>query len=208
MSDELTVGWWRSVVEALGYRGVALVMVVVAPEVIMPFAGFLAFTEVFTLSGVVLAGSIGATLGSTLIYLVARQVGEAQTRCLVSGPGRYLLLKGRDLDRVMAAFQQYGDWLVFLGRLVPSFRSLVSIPAGLLPMGFLRFLLLTAAGTALWNAVLALAGYWLGNQWARLAEWLGVYSAATVMVIAGLLLYLAQHRLRRLLRAGRGRRPG
>lgn len=199
MSNEVTLAWWRSVVEALGYRGVALVMIVVAPEVIMPFAGFLAFTEVFSLSGVVVAGSLGATLGSTLIYLVARQVGEARTRSLVTGPGRYLLLKGQDLDRVMAAFQQYGDWLVFLGRLVPSFRSLVSIPAGLMPMGFPRFLLLTAAGTALWNGILAVAGYWLGNQWARLADWLGVYSAATIVLLLSLLAGLLLHRARRQL---------
>ncbi|ABI57213.1 DedA family protein [Alkalilimnicola ehrlichii MLHE-1] len=197
MSSEVTLAWWRSLVEGLGYRGLALVMIVVAPEVIMPFAGFLAFTEVFTLEGVVVAGSIGATFGSTLIYLVARQVGEARTRTLVTGPGRYLLLKGKDLDRVMMAFQYYGDWMVFFGRLVPSFRSLVSIPAGLMPMGFLRFVLLTAAGTALWNAVLAVAGYWLGNQWARLADWLGVYSAATIVILLSLLAGLLLHRARR-----------
>lgn len=97
----------------------------------------------------------------------------------------------------MMAFQYYGDWMVFFGRLVPSFRSLVSIPAGLMPMGFLRFVLLTAAGTALWNAVLAVAGYWLGNQWARLADWLGVYSAATIVILLSLLAGLLLHRARR-----------
>ncbi|OOG23040.1 alkaline phosphatase [Thioalkalivibrio denitrificans] len=170
-------------VERLGYWGLGVSMLVVAPEVLMPFAGFLAHQGILHLLGVILAGSVGGTLGSTVLYLIARHVGELRVRRFFQRRGRFMLLKESDLDVVLDVYERHGDWLVMGGRFVPTVRSLVSLPAGLLPMPFGRFLLFTFAGTTLWCAVLGISGYLLGAQWEMLEPWLGVYGTTAVSLV-------------------------
>ena len=177
----------------LGYWGLGVSMLAVAPEVLMPFAGFLAHQGVLNLLGVILAGSIGGTLGSTILYLIARHVGEMRVRRFFQRRGRFMLLKETDLDVVLNVYDRHGEWLVMGGRFVPTVRSLVSLPAGLLPMPFGRFLLFTFAGTTLWCAALGISGYVLGAQWEMLEPWLGVYGTTAVSVVllavVGFVLY-------------------
>jgi membrane protein DedA with SNARE-associated domain len=182
------------------YLGIGLLMVVLGPEMLMPFAGFLAYQGTLTLAGVIAAGTLGGVVGSTLLYLVARQLGEARVRRFFSGSGRYLLLKPSDLDRVLAIFRRHGEAIVMLGRAVPSIRSLVSLPAGLLPMPLGRFLFFTVIGTGLWNVGLTLSGYLLGVKWQLLESYLGIYGALTGMLAGlGLLAFLLLRLKERLL---------
>lgn len=180
-------------VERLGYVGLGVSMLAVAPEFLMPFAGFLAQQGVLNLIGVIMVGSLGGTLGSTVFYLIARQVGEMRVRRFFQRRGRFLLLCESDLDVVLDIYDRHGDWMVLVGRFVPTIRSLVSLPAGLLPMPFGRFLLFTFAGTTLWCAALGISGYLLGAQWEMLEPWLGVYGTTAVSVLllatAGFVLF-------------------
>ena len=91
-----------------------------------------------------------------------------------------------DLDRAEAWFIRRGPWIVFLGRCVPGVRSLVSLPAGLLRMNRLQFVLLTLAGTIVWNVALLGAGWLLGAQWER-ASWV-IEVASTPLLVALVLL--------------------
>jgi membrane protein DedA with SNARE-associated domain len=170
-------------VERLGYWGLGVSMLAVAPEFLMPFAGFLAQQGSLHLLGVIVAGSLGGTLGSTVLYLFARHVGELRVRRFFQRRGRFLLLRETDLDVVLDIYDCHGDWLVMAGRFVPTVRSLVSLPAGLLPMPFARFLLFTFAGTSLWCAALGISGYLLGAQWQVLEPWLGVYGTTAVSLV-------------------------
>lgn len=170
-------------VERMGYWGLGVSMLAVAPEFLMPFAGFLAHQGSLHLLGVIVAGSLGGTLGSTVLYLVARHVGELRVRRFFQCHGRFLLLRETDLDVVLDVYDRHGDWLVMTGRFVPTVRSLVSLPAGLLPMSFPRFLLFTFAGTSLWCAALGISGYLLGAQWTVLEPWLGVYGVTAVSLV-------------------------
>ncbi|WP_238375794.1 DedA family protein [Ectothiorhodospira magna] len=187
-------------IEDYGYWALGLFLILLAPEALMPFAGFLAHEGLLSLWWAILAGSLGGTLGSTLIYLLARRVGELRVRTLLRQRGRWLLMGEQDLDRVLTLYARHGAWIVAGGRLVPTLRSLVSIPAGLLPMPLMRFIGLTWLGTLVWNTVLALGGYLLGAQWRLLEPYLGLYgSLAFVLVLAVVGFYL----LRRL-----AERPG
>jgi membrane protein DedA with SNARE-associated domain len=180
-------------VERLSYLGLGVSMLAVAPEFLMPFAGFLAHQGSLNLLGVIIAGSLGGTLGSIILYLIARRVGERRVRRFFQRRGRFLLLRESDLDVVLGVFERHGEWLVLIGRFVPTVRSLVSLPAGLLPMPFPRFLLFTLAGTTLWCAALSVGGYLLGVQWRVLEKWLGFYGTTAVslvvLAVAAFILY-------------------
>ncbi len=170
-------------VERLGYLGLGVAMLALAPEFLMPFAGFLANQSQLNLLGVIIAGTVGGTLGSTILYLIARRVGERRVRRFFQRRGRFMLLRETDLDTVLDVYDRHGEILVLAGRFVPTVRSLVSLPAGLLPMPFPRFLLFTLVGTGLWCAVLAVGGYLMGAQWRLLESWLGFYGATVFSLI-------------------------
>lgn len=93
----------------------------------------------------------------------------------------------RDLKRAEGWFYRHGDWIVFLGRVVPLARSVVSIPAGVLEMPLWKFMLLTVLGSAAWNALLIGAGWILGANWERVGGVVGVYSDAVLVMILAVL---------------------
>ena len=178
-----------------GYGGVALVMIVAAPELVMPFAGFLVARGDLGFAGVMLAGVVGAMLGQVGIYWAARALGERRIRRFI-GRHRWLLVSERDLGRTLRLFDRYETWLVLLGRAVPTVRSLISVPAGLKPMPLARFLFLSATGTALWNAALLYAGMLVGRNWALVVGILETYQTVILVLLALGLVALTLRRVK------------
>ena len=168
-----------------GYAGIALVMVVFAPELVMPFAGFLVARGELGFAGVLVAGIVGAMLGQGLIYGLARRVGERRVREFIRRYGRYVFTSERDLDRTLNLFNRFDNALVFFGRAVPTVRSLISVPAGVRRMPLGRFFILTALGTTIWNAVLLYAGTAAGRNWRQLVGLLETYETV-ILVLLGL----------------------
>ena len=168
-----------------GYAGIALVMVVFAPELVMPFAGFLVARGELGFAGVLVAGIVGAMLGQGLIYGLARRVGERRVQEFIRRYGRYVFTSERDLDRTLNLFNRFDNALVFFGRAVPTVRSLISVPAGVRRMPLGRFFVLTALGTALWNALLLYAGMAAGRNWGQLVGLLETYETV-ILVLLGL----------------------
>ena len=150
------------------YAGVfiaAIIETVIPPiptMAVFPTAGFLASQNNFELYQVILLGIIGglgASIGSTVIYLIALKLGRvALLRYL-----RYVKVSEKKLTRVENWFQKYGDKAVLFGRMIPVFREMVSIPAGLLKMKFAKFLTYTILGSCGWSITLILIGYYFGN---------------------------------------------
>ena len=180
-----------------GYLGIFLAMFVegiitpIPSELIMPFAGYLCSTGEFYLPFVILAGTLGATMGSTVAYGIARIVG----RPLVDRYGRYIFLDQRKVDKADAWFRKWGAWGILIGHTIPGIRSVISFPAGLFKMDIRKFILFTFLGALIWNTVLATAGYYLGeyyiNFWRALDGWDLVILAAAVV---GLAIYLLWQR--------------
>ncbi len=170
-----------------GYGGIALVMTVAAPELVMPLAGFLVAQGELSFTGVLLAGTFGGIVGQVAIYGAARWVGERRVRGFLRRYGRFVLLSEDDLGRALGLFNRFENAALLLSRVIPTVRSLISVPAGIKPMPLLRFLFFTALGTALWNAAMLYTGTLLGKNWRVLAEWLGTYEVI-VLVLLGLAL--------------------
>ena len=150
------------------YEGIflaALLETVVPPIptlAVFPTAGFLASQQQIPLIGVIpmiLLGATGATIGTSAIYLVALKLG----RVVLLRYLHYVKVSEKKLERVEIWFEKYGDKAVFLGRMVPVMREMISIPAGLLKMKILKFVMYTFAGSLIWSAGTILAGYYFGE---------------------------------------------
>jgi membrane protein DedA with SNARE-associated domain len=193
-------------IEALGYLGVflgAFIETIFPPlpsELIMPFGGFLAGRGKLEFAGVVAAGTAGAVAGAVPIYFIGRWAEDHVLRALIRRYGRWLQVSEHSFDRVLGAFDRHGQLYVFGGRLIPTVRTLISIPAGMERMHLGKFLFFTTLGTAIWMGVLAYAGMMLGENWEQLLEVVETYKAlfiAGVAVLAAVgLVYLALRSLR------------
>jgi membrane protein DedA with SNARE-associated domain len=193
--------WVVRLIEQSGYLGVAFLMFLetifppIPSEVIMPVAGVAAANGRMHYGLVVLAGTAGAMLGNIVWYLAARALGVHRLEPIIRRHGRWLTMSWRDVERAEVWFRRNGVFFVFLGRLLPTVRSLVSIPAGLLRMRFKTFLLASTLGTFCWTALLAGAGYKLRENFAEVDQFLGPASNAVIVVlVAGYLWRLATHR--------------
>jgi membrane protein DedA with SNARE-associated domain len=182
-----------SLIDTLGLPGVFLLMVLetvfppIPSEIIMPLAGVRAADGAFPLWALVLVGSGGAMLGNLGWFLMARAIGLPRFRLFLRRYGRWLTLDWPSVRVGQRFFAHHGAWFVFGGRLVPTLRSLVSIPAGLLQMPLLPFLFWSSLGTVLWTSGLAIAGYVLGSQFHAIDQLLGPLS--TFVIVAVIALY-------------------
>ena len=179
----------------MGYPGIVFLMFIenlfppIPSEVVMPFAGFLVDKGEMSFLGVMLAGTLGAVLGAVAIYYIGLRLGEERLRSWVDSNGKYLLLSEDELDSSLDTFNNHGKKMVFLGRLIPTLRSLISVPAGVQKMNIPVFLLLTVVGTILWNLALTGAGVVLGRNWERVLTWIDAYSYVIYAILGVLLLY-------------------
>lgn len=133
---------------------------------------------------VVASGTAGAMLGNILWYLAARALGIQRLEPFIRRWGRWITMSWDEVKRAERWFGMHGTFFVFLGRLLPTVRSLVSIPAGLLKMSFRRFLLASTLGTAGWTALLAYAGFKLGENYTDIEQFLGPAANAILVVLA------------------------
>jgi membrane protein DedA with SNARE-associated domain len=184
--------WITNLVRGMGAPGVGLLMFLenvfppIPSEVIMPLAGFVAEQGGLNFWAAVVAGGVGSLVGATGWYWVGRSVGERRLRAWVDRHGRWLTLSGGDVDTAKHWFERHGGFAVFVGRLVPGVRTLISVPAGFAAMPLLPFLLYSAAGTALWTVALAVAGRMLGSQYERVSRVLEPAGAVVLALIAAL----------------------
>jgi membrane protein DedA with SNARE-associated domain len=194
--------WIVSVISAMGYGGVVLLMAIesacipLPSEIIMPFAGYLVSIGRLDLIGVATAGAIGCNLGSIPAYAMGQYGGRAA----VVRFGRYVLMSVDDLDRAERFFARFGGLAVLIGRLLPVVRSFIAFPAGMARMPLLRFHIYTFVGSWPWCFALAWVGMKLGQQWEsdpRLRQILHKLDFVVVGAIVLGVAWFVWHRLKR-----------
>lgn len=162
-----------------GYFRIFVLMVLenvfppIPSEVIMGLGGLAVARGQMSLVPLIVAGTAGTVAGNYVWYGIGRRLGYERLRPFVDRHGRWLTMDWehvRELDRF---FQRRGQWVVFVFRFMPAFRTMVSLPAGMAKMPVWRFLVWTAAGSAIWNTGLAYAGYVLGANFRELDRYLG-----------------------------------
>lgn len=190
--------WVLSIMAKFGYFGIVFAMFAenvfppIPSEVIMPAAGFAASRGDFNLILVILAGTLGASLGALPLYYLGRVFDEERLVAFAEKYAKYMLVKPDDITSANDWFDKHGKTAVFFGRMVPGVRSLISIPAGMNNMPLLPFLALTALGSSIWTAVLTLAGYYLGQNYEIIEGALAPYSKGfgllVIVIIIGWLI--------------------
>nr|WP_313973675.1 DedA family protein [uncultured Psychrobacter sp.] len=190
--------WVLGIMAKFGYFGIIFAMFAenvfppIPSEVIMPAAGFAASKGEMSIVLVILTGTLGAVLGALPLYYLGHKFDEPRLVEFTEKYGKYVFIKPTDITDANAWFDKHGKMAVFFGRMVPGVRSLISIPAGMNKMSLLPFLALTALGASIWTAILALAGYYLGQNYDAVAGILAPYSKAIgisiLFVIVGLLI--------------------
>ena len=185
--------WIVAVLDRAGYPGIALLMFLenvfppIPSELIMPLVGFTAARGEFSLPLAVLSGTFGSLAGALLWYWIGLRFGRARIERLAERHGRWLTLTPADIERASAWFARHGGTAVLIGRLVPTIRTLISVPAGLHRMPAGLFLLYSGIGTLGWTGLLTAAGYVLEARYQDVSAYLNPIS--TVVVVALLLWY-------------------
>lgn len=181
-----------SLVSLWGAPGVALAVALenlfppIPSEVILPAAGFAAASGSMSVVAAIVWASLGSLVGALALYGLGAAWGRERFRRVAARvPGLFL----DDIDRAEDWLARRGRAAVFLGRLVPVVRSLISLPAGIERMPLGVFALYTTAGSAVWNSLLVGAGYALGSRWNEVEVWISRYQTF-VFLAAGIALAL------------------
>ena len=191
------------VYDAFGWPGVVVLMAIesasipLPSELVMPLSGWMLIqAKGLGAQYTLLAGFYGA-VGNVLGSLIAYGVGAKGGRPLLERYGKYILVTSHDLDLADRWFQRYGDWTVFLSRLLPVVRTFISLPAGIARMPLGKFTLYTFLGSFPWSLGLAYGGYVLGENWESLRA---VMRPFDIPIIVGLVILLGlyiRHHIRR-----------
>lgn len=166
-------------VRSTGAWGVGILMLLenvfppIPSELVMPLGGYLAAQGDVAFWAVVLLGSVGSLLGAILWYIVGRRIGRRRFSEWAGRHGAWVAMSPDDIERAQGWFERHGGASVFLCRMVPFVRTVISVPAGIAGMPALRFVLYSAGGTFLWVLALAWAGRLLGQQFPQVGDVLG-----------------------------------
>ncbi|MFD6277241.1 DedA family protein [Streptomyces sp. NPDC060209] len=200
-------GWATGLVDTMGGPGAGLAIALenlfppLPSEVILPLTGFAAGQGVLSLASALFWTTLGSVVGAVVLYWIGVSFGRDRMHTIW---GKLPLVKASDLVRTEEWFAKHGTKAVFFGRMVPIFRSLISVPAGVERMPLHVFILLTTLGSLIWNSLLVMAGYWLGDRWETVETYVGFASKAVlVLVVVAVATYVvlrlrgadrAQHR--------------
>ena len=198
----LFLGIITQVYGAIGWPGVVFLMAIESAaipfpsELIMPLAGWLLIqAKGGSVWWVLLAGfygGMGNLLGSWVAYWISMKGG----RPLLLKYGKYVLMRKDEVDKAEIWFNKYGEWAVFIGRLLPVVRTFISIPAGLARMNLWRFSLYTFAGSFIWSLGLAYGGFLLGENWEDLRAVMRPLDIPILLILAAGAIWLLVHRIK------------
>jgi membrane protein DedA with SNARE-associated domain len=200
--------WSVSLMDVVGPAGAGIAIALenlfppLPSEVVLPMAGLAASNGSFSLFEALAWTTAGSIVGALLLYGLGAWLGVDRLRRISA---RVPLLHPEDIDRTVGWFQRHGGKAVFFGRMIPIFRSLISIPAGVTRMPLWRFTLLTAAGSLVWNTVFVMAGYLLGESWHVVEQYVDVLQYVVIGVAAVAMAWFVFARTRSLISASRRR---
>ncbi len=183
--------WIVGVMNQYGFWAILILIAVentfppIPSEIILTFGGFMTISANMTIAQAVLASTLGSLAGAVILYGVGRLLSCERLEKWQGGRlGRILRFKRGDVMKAREKFAKRGGASVFLCRMVPVVRSLISIPAGMAKMNMGKFLLLTAAGSVIWNTLLVCLGAAAGEAWPGIVEFMNAYTTMAVILIA------------------------
>ncbi len=187
MIAELLSDYITQFISSLGYAGVFILMTMesaalpVPSEVVMPFAGYLAYQGVFNLYLISILGALGCTAGSVLSYYVGYKGG----RPFIEKYGKYLFIESSHMQLAETWFNKYGDRAVFFSRLLPVVRTFISLPAGIGKYDLRKLVTFSFIGSLPWCFALAYVGFYLGPFWKNI---IGFFNGLDIVVVVSIII--------------------
>ncbi|MDT0180528.1 DedA family protein [Microbacterium sp. ARD31] len=203
--------WTVSLMDVVGAPGAGIAIALenlfppLPSEVVLPMAGLAASRGSFTLFEALAWTTAGSVVGAFLLYAIGAWFGVERLRRIASVVP---LLHPEDIDRTVDWFVKHGGKAVFFGRMIPIFRSLISIPAGVTRMPLWRFGLLTTAGSLIWNTIFVMAGFLLGEAWPMVEPYADALQYAVIAAVVIGVAWFVWARTRTLVATARDRRSG
>lgn len=200
--------WVVSLMEIIGPPGAAVAVGLdnlfppIPSEVVLPMAGLAASRGSFTLFEAIAWTTFGSVFGAYILYFLGRWLGAERLARIAD---RLPLVSGEDVEKSVAWFERHGSVAVFFGRMVPLFRSLISIPAGVAKMHWWKFGLLTTAGSLIWNSIFVLAGFLLGENWHIVEQYAEIFQMIVIVVVVVAIVWFVVVRVRAVIRDRRER---
>ena len=192
--DEVIV----SVIEQLGLFGLFILMALenvfppMPSEAVMGSAALAIERGTWSFWPVMLVGTGGTLLGNYMWFWVGDRLGYEKLGPFIDRWGRWLTLEWEDVEKASVFFRKHGHWVVFVLRATPVMRTMISLPAGLAHMNTLKFCVFTAAGAALWNALLIFGTQWVARTFSQSDNVVSYVIIGTiVLAIAGYVWRLA-----------------
>lgn len=195
--------WAVGLMEVIGAPGAGIAVALenlfppLPSELILPLAGFTASQGNFTIVEAIFWTTLGSVVGALALYGIGAALGRERMRRIAA---KLPLVQVEDVDRTEAWFERHGNKAVFFGRMVPIFRSLISIPAGIERMHLGLFTLLTLGGSLLWNSLFIGAGFLLGENWHVVEEYAGIFQWVVIVVVAAAVVWWVTKRIKTLRR--------
>ena len=159
------------IMNSFGYIGICLLIMIenvfppIPSELILTFGGFMTISSNMTIVGCIIASTIGSLLGAVILYYIGKILNKERLIKIVNSKyGKLLRIKTKDIESADKWFDEKGNKTVFFCRFIPIVRSLISIPAGMSEMPFLKFILYTLFGSLIWNTALICVGAFAGDK--------------------------------------------
>lgn len=199
------VEWITDTMNSLGYWGIGLLMFLenlfppIPSELIMPLAGFTVAQGKLDMVPAIAAGVIGTMVGALPWYYIGKFVGEERIKYFLTQKYvKWLGISGNDIDTAKRWFYTHGNKTVFFCRMVPGVRTLISLPAGFSDMPLVPFLIYSTLGTLGWVGLLAYAGFFLGENYEVVDEYLGIVSKVVVLtIVIAFVVWVVRHQRKR-----------
>lgn len=181
-------------IHATSYFGIFVLMTLesalipIPSEVTMPFSGFLASTGVLSVWPIIIVGTIANLVGSLIAYYIGYFLEETVLLKLIKKYGKFILVTEHEYDKANGWFKKYGDKIIFISRLLPGIRTIISLPAGMFEMDIKKFVIYTTLGCFIWSTLLTYTGFYLGENWQSLE---GVYRKFEIVIVVAIVVAIA-----------------
>lgn len=196
MIAELIVQPITNFIGNIGYFGIFILMILeslvfpIPSEAIMPFAGFLIAEGKFSFFWVIISSTLGSITGSLVAYFIGYYGGEP----IIRKYGKYVLITEKELGFTEGFFKNKGNITIFVSRLIPVVRHLISIPAGMAKMNIFKFSFYTIIGAGIWNSFLAILGFYLKKNWTTILEYTKILDIVIiVLLVFGIGFFIYNH---------------
>lgn len=190
-------------IHSTSYFGIFILMLLesalipIPSEVTMPFSGFLASQGVLNLWLIVIVGTIANLAGSLIAYGIGYFLEETVLLTLIKKYGKFILISEKEYSHATHWFQKYGDKIIFISRLLPAIRTVISLPAGVFRMDLKKFIIYTTVGCFLWSLFLTYVGFALGENWRSLDVYYRKFEYAIVAIILVTIVYFVYRKVKK-----------